>query len=591
MCNSMRLNDLLNFCLDPDSGITVDELRANGYNKIDQLNAAYAAKAEETIWARSQGSASALTDFIQKIQTGTFSATHLQEAQSLLKTLAAAEEDAEYVAAVQAEDMHKVRGFLNKISQGIYSARHESELRQLLDKLESRQIDTDFEQMKAKYEAAQSELDKTLPVNQFINAYAGSPSEKAQALCAQAADLLKAAADWALARKDWIDATEKDDILTYQQFVTAHPYSEHRDEALSKVKALKGALLQDMKLRPFKYSREAMHQYITSGALTMTDLVDDSFVLTDRGYSHIKQYPTLSSEQRQLPVSTEAAPESSAGNTDIFFFGVSGSGKTCVLAGLLSLAGQLGFSFDPKGPGGGGNYAMDLSNYARRSMLPPATDQGMVQVIDAEIDDEAGNNHKLAFIEMSGEKTARFASMDHSDSLDDLGPGAAGLLTNGNPKVIFFVIDPINDKDINLGQNATSAISVKQSNVLDCVSSLLDKNPDLMSDVVAMHIILTKSDTLGDFINKDVVMDRLQSDGYAPVLQRMKNICQKYDINKATGFEVGLFPFCVGRFMPGDVYTFDGTDSLKILRVVQANTQSVRRKGGFWDGLKDWFNS
>ena len=132
---------------------------------------------------------------------------------------------------------------------------------------------------------------------------------------------------------------------------------------------------------------------------------------------------------------------------------------------------------------------------------------------------------------------------------------------------------------------------VMQSDVLDCVSSLLSKNPLLMKKVCGIHIILTKSDTLGDYVDQTVVQNMLNEQGYAAVLSSIKDLCQKYDINKQTGFQVGLYPFCVGRFMPGDVYTFDETDSLKILRVVQKNVGSVRRTGGFFDSLRDFFNS
>ena len=66
-----------------------------------------------------------------------------------------------------------------------------------------------------------------------------------------------------------------------------------------------------------------------------------------------------------------------------------------------------------------------------------------------------------------------------------------------------------------------------------------------------------------------------------------------YGINETTGNEVGLYPFCVGKFMPGDVYTFDETDSLKILRVIQRNAIPYvnPNRGGIWGSLKEWFNS
>lgn len=255
----------------------------------------------------------------------------------------------------------------------------------------------------------------------------------------------------------------------------------------------------------------------------------------------------------------------------------------------MSLTGQLGFRFDPKGPGGGGNYAIELRNYARTSMLPPATDQQYIQVIDGQINDEDGNIHKIAFIEMSGEKTAEFAGMDNQESFDDLGPGAASLLSNDNNKVLFFVIDPTNEKNIEMGLGSQQW--VMQSDVLNCVSALLSRNPTLMKKVIAIHIILTKSDTLGEYVDQNVIEELLNSQGYQAVLADIKAICERYDINKQTGFHVGLYPFCVGKFMPGDVYTFDETDSLKILRVIQKNTVVERKKGGFFDSLAHWFNS
>ena len=238
-------------------------------------------------------------------------------------------------------------------------------------------------------------------------------------------------------------------------------------------------------------------------------------------------------------------------NTDIYFFGVPGSGKTCVLAGLMSLSGQLGFDFDPRGEGGGGPYAVELQNYARSSMLPPKTDQTFIQVIDCQIDDEERNSHNISIIEMGGEKTRDFAFMENATSLDDLGPGAAGLLQNDNNKVIFFVIDPTNEKYVVMDDGSEQLI--KQDNVLNCVASLLAKNDKLMKKVTAIHIILTKSDTLGEYADANVIQERLTQQGYQAVMSRIRKICETYDINKATGFQVGLFPLCVGKFMPGDV--------------------------------------
>ena len=576
-CNAAPMSQLLELCLDPESGINIDGLRAVHYNKIDQLEQQYNAQAEEIIWAKSQSSIEALSAFIEKCQQGIFSTAHLAQAKDKRKELAAAVEEDDWNATKISNDINALKKKKKKC--------HLNEAKDLLESWENGTIVEDWN-----YLLTIKDTDtKRNKLNEFIQKYATNPTETAQKYMGKANELMEQLADAEQARIDWIDAKQENTILAYVNFLELHPYCEYREEAEEKIQDMKGDLLNDMKRFPFKYNREDMYDYISSNALTMKDLVDDSCVLTDRGYSHIKKYPHLIDEQRQLPVSRLENPHSEDGNTDVYFFGVSGSGKTCVLAGLMSLTGQLGFRFDPKGPGGGGNYAMELRNYARTSMLPPATDQNYIQVIDAQINDEDGNLHKIALIEMSGEKTAEFAAIENPTSLEDLGAGASGLLSNDNNKVLFFVIDPTNEKNVQMGRDSSQW--VMQSDVLDCVSSLLSKNPGLMKKVVAIHVILTKSDTLGDYVDQSLIQDRLTEQGYSAVLQSIKAICQKYDINKQTGFQVGLYPFCVGKFMPGDVYTFDETDSLKILRVIQKNTIIERPTDGFIDSLRRWFNS
>ena len=625
-CNAAPMSQLLELCLDPESGITIDGLRAVHYNKIDQLEQQYNAQAEEIIWAKSQSSIETLSAFIEKCQQGIFSTAHLAQARDKRRELAAAVEEDDWNATKDSNDIDALNayikkctdgtysevhlqqakdvaelidwnsaksshnpavmnGFIQKCNIGIYSSQHLTEAKELLEAWENGTIIEEWNSL-----VVIKDTDtKRNKLNEFIQKYATNPTDTAQKYMGKANELMEQLADAEQARIDWIDAKQENTILAYVKFLEAHPYCEYREEAEEKIQDMKGDLLNEMKRFPFKFNREDMYGYISSNALTMKDLVDDSCVLTDRGYSHIKKYPQLVMEQRQLPVSRLENPHSEQGNTDVYFFGVSGSGKTCVLAGLMSLTGQLGFRFDPKGPGGGGNYAMELRNYARTSMLPPATDQNYIQVIDAQINDEDGNLHKISLIEMSGEKTAEFAAIENPTSLEDLGAGASGLLSNDNNKVLFFVIDPTNEKNVQMGRDSSQW--VMQSDVLDCVSSLLSKNPTLMKKVVAIHVILTKSDTLGDYVDQNLIQDRLNEQGYSAVLQSIKAICQKYDINKQTGFQVGLYPFCVGKFMPGDVYTFDETDSLKILRVIQKNTTTERPTGGFLDSLRDWFNS
>ena len=664
--NAVNMQQLLELCLDPDSGITPEGLKAVNYPKIDLLEQQYYAKAEEVEWLAAQNDVDKLKAFIDKIEAGKFTRKYYTQAKQQLRELMSEKENEEWESVKASKDINSTLSFIKNCEKGIYSDTHLEEaktdaeylewemvrnsqdtvqIRQLIEKCERgvypkkhdvdamRLLETvEWQNVKdsgdplkinsfigmcsaGKYsqkylEEAKNELDriengsilddwnelngltdfheKLAGANAFIQKYSQNLTETGQKYVTKATELIHELEEEEEARKDWITAKDTNTILGYKAFITNHPRCKYREEADVLIANMKGKLLNEMRQYPFRFNRENMYQYISTNVLTMEDLVDNSNILTDRGYSHIKQYPTLHSEQRDLPISKLENPTSEEGNTDIYFFGVSGSGKTCVLAGLMSLTGQLGFRFDPKGPGGGGNYAMELRNYARKSMLPPATDQEYIQVIDAQINDENNLLRKISLIEMSGEKTAKFSAMDSQENFDDLGEGAAGLMNNDNDKVIFFVIDPTNEKNIEIGGEEKW---IMQCDVLDCVSALLARYKNFMKKVKAIHVILTKSDTLGDYADKAVVEQTLHQQGYQSVLDSIKAICERYDINKQTGFKVGVYPFCVGKFMPGDVYTFDETDSLKILRVIQKNVQPIINRKTIFGTLIDWFNN
>lgn len=592
-CNAMPLQQLLDFCLNPNSGITIEGLRTVNYKKINELEQRFNDQAKEKIWEASQGSISSLMDYIQKIEQGIFSDTYLEDAKENLKKLATVDIENEWASLTGTSDANAINDFVDKwisvenfITRrgGIFDSPELTEARNKIEAIANGTIIEDFNRLKA----IEDDYKRVTEINAFIQKYARNTTNTAKDYIEKASELLTWTQENIAAREAWYAAKEQDTIKAYVEFIGQHPSCRFREEADNRIQEMKGDLLTDIKRSPFNYHRETMYNYISTKTLTYDDLVSKSYILTDKGYNHIVRYPRLEDEQRKLPMSSLNNPQSPEGNTDIYFFGVPGSGKTCVLAGLMSLSGRLGFDFDPRGAGGGGPYAVELQNYARSSMLPPKTDDFFIQVIDCQIDDEENNSHNISIIEMAGEKTRDFAFIENATSLEDLGPGAAGLLNNNNNKVIFFVIDPTNERYVVMDDGSTQL--VKQDNVLNCIASLLAKNKELMKKVTAIHIILTKSDTLGDYADANVIQELLVQQGYQAVMTRIRKICETYDINKATGFQVGLFPFCVGKFMPGDVYTFDETDSLKILRVIQANTTSVRQRTWI-DNLKEWFNS
>lgn len=342
----------------------------------------------------------------------------------------------------------------------------------------------------------------------------------------------------------------------------------------------KDLLLADMKINPMNYSREDMYRIICDKKLTEQELVINSNILTNSAYKRILRYPKLSDEQRQLPISILSNPQSEEGNIDVYFIGISGSGKSNLLGSLMAQAGCIGFSFDPRGNSGAGNYAMELRNYARCAMLPPAEDQEYIQLIDCEIFypecryfelrwlaiEEKPYVQKFSFIELSGIKIAEMLSKGGNVSLKDLGSGAEDLLKNNNPKLIFFVIDPVNEKRVKIGDRI---LTINQSDMISKVSNLLCSQKGIRQRIAQITIILSKSDLLGCNIDQGVVNDCLESQNYQYAISDLKDLCKEYGINGSIGFQVAIIPYTIGNFMPGEVYTANDEDALKILRRIR----------------------
>lgn len=486
-CNAIRLQKLVELCLNPTSGITIEGLRDAGYRKVDQL--------------------AELCHHQELIECS-------QSECNVSETL-----EKEWNSIIQMPNNEEKIECLNKFVERLYT----------YDLILARKY-------RMLSESLLEELGERIhPIFGIIDTM----------------------------RFEWEEAKESNTIEGYTRFISRNPNSVFQEEAERRIQYMM-FLLDDLKNNPSKYGREKMFDIISNNKLTREDLVYNSGILTDRAYDHIRQYPHLKDEQRELPISRIENPRSKDRNLDVMFWGLPGSGVTCLLSGLLGLVGNLGFNLDLRGTGDEGRLAMELSNYTRCSMLPPHSLENYIQVIDAYIKDARGS-HNISLIEMSGEGLRNFALMDKHANLEDLGIGASTLLSNNNKKVICFIIEPFNEKTI-AWSDSGKPIKVKQSDVIQSVLATLQTNLHIMKRIEHIHFILTKSDMLGENINCNEIPDILIQQGFMDCFQYTKSVCEKYGINSHIGFNVRLYPFSLGKFMPGDVYEYDETDSLRILQ-------------------------
>lgn len=417
------------------------------------------------------------------------------------------------------------------------------------------------------------------------------------------------------------------DVADYLELCRKYP---------SKKKYIKEWMIGDMKRTPGRYQRDEMYMliykdnvYLNEPLFTPQEIVDNR-VLDYARVKWIEKKPVKDQDTDGL-VPQETCFDTEKNNTDIFFFGVPGSGKTSVLAGLLSVV-DLGegysFKYLAKGMHVGYNYAQELTNAIRNHVFPARTGTVLlldssrgfnagnmnnfsisnsneaddlngtgtsyeygsnkdefIQIIDAMIYNmKTGSENKISIVEMPGECTLRFAAAKVGD-MTMLGEGAAKLFNNDNHKMFFFVIDPKDEEARKVMINGSN-VDVTQAQALTEISEFLIGmvQEGKLKNLDSVHIIMSKSDLIpmkddyGNGIDMKTSIDNIMHG--SDFQQLVNSLCKLCDprigsINKHCGHKPKLFTFTLGNILPGDFLNYDSEDSIKILKVIKANTISV----------------
>ena len=407
---------------------------------------------------------------------------------------------------------------------------------------------------------------------------------------------------------EWNNVKLTNDIFCVNDYIRNNPNTPFKNQAQVQLMGLKQQEIGMMRTNPNSYEVNRLLRLINDGIFSDHELINAK-VMTETVLETLRNHDI----NADLPDIRQAIENSRAeckdGYTDVFFFGVPSTGKTCVLMGM-SRSNSLHINL----ASGGGDYAAALQQYTDVGVTVPRTPGTFVTTLEATISsvsDQGGAVHRINLVEMSGEEFA-FDIANNPDKIftfEQMGSGATQLLKNDNRKVFFLIIDPTaNVVRINReivvqdGFDEETGEPITHTDLQYCVvnqRTLIQKMVDLFTDpgnaeimkkVDSIHIIMTKSDTLGNPVEREEkALNIFQQKFSGDILKPLIDLCEEYNINSRTNFHPNLYTFSLGTFYVGGLYEYEQTDSDRLVVAIKNSTQSVKKKS-WWDRLKETVN-
>jgi hypothetical protein len=370
-------------------------------------------------------------------------------------------------------------------------------------------------------------------------------------------------------------------------YISHFPTGKYVEEAKTKmnnleeqrkaIKEQKQGILDSIKRNPNSYSPNEIKGFLNNGTFLKSDLT---------GYCHIPQsaidnLDSIKTPQLQLGNTPTSIPD---GYTEVYFWGGTGSGKTCALGAILQMAEQKGYLNIATGPGY--LYANQLKNIfsddgVANDFLPAPSPVETTQYLPFTLKNPNEKvSRSVSLIELSGEifrcffyKNAGqpFPSQDHENTFNSLNT----FLNSNNRKIHFFFIDY--DRE-----NRPDNIGLKQSDYLAAASTYFKNNAVFGRTTDAIYIVLTKSDLLLDENDNPVSVDKrvefakqhLNENNYKAFINTLKDNCKRYSINAG---KLTVEPFSLGKVYFKQICDFDGSASANIVEILMDRIAGTKK--------------
>ena len=386
---------------------------------------------------------------------------------------------------------------------------------------------------------------------------------------AEASALLASLSEW-----NAVDHNNFNDVIA---FINRHAGEPVADTARHSIERLKGAELDAIRNNRIGYRPPRFRELWASGIYTKEELCEAAD-LTDEDFDRIINLPQIEADLPDVP--SPAIVAGASGVTDIIFFGIPSSGKSCILTGLFNTD-----NIDFDRVNWSGVYATALQDYGRAGVAPPPTSLDVVALVKSSVRVGKDTTYHFNLVDMAGESyRTKIAQMENLDqeietSFADMGEGAPEVLASPNDKVFFIVLDATASDQRRRMQR------VSLNNLISLMFGTPEggnPNADIMKRVSALHFIVTKADTLEEpRLDKarELLHDLINSAGREALVRSCRDHGINATDNKDTDGVPRVFCFSLGKFHMGNTFTYDSSDSDKLLEVISDHVMPVKDAG------------
>jgi len=382
-------------------------------------------------------------------------------------------------------------------------------------------------------------------------------------------------------KKDWEEISDSKNLSDIEKYIENHLNGTYFKEACDLLIQIKNSykekddLLKEIKNNSSTYTPDVIVQFIKSGKITKEDLINIGIpeVIIEN----------LSKENEKIELGN--IPETiEDGYTEVYFWGLPGSGKTCALSAILRTGVEDG-DIDTRN-GLGFHYMNQLSNIflTKCGVLPGSTDSEKTQYLPFDLTDKRGVKHPIALIELSGEIFEANYSINNNLTVDSsivkTYEIVKSYLNGPNKKIHFFITDVTKDP------TKTDNKGITQQQHLKMMMDFLDEQKVIKNTTDGVYIIATKSDHLSDDKSqrKDLAIDHL-SKNYSAFIKSMKKTLKENKIPD----EIYVIPFSLGDIYFNNLCLYDDSSSLEIIEILK-NKTNKKNNGGWLNWIKNLFN-